>query len=256
MRKIVTIIGLTFFCFLVCAQTLSKKELNYVPKNFEEALIQLDKIWSDSIKSQIKSMTEEKFVLDYFFLTGKNINYWMSNRHVFGLFETASDLKKDLQARGLSQFYTNNTLSSVILRSFYRQLKDKDIQFEQQLKDINQWHINMLDPEWRERQNSVFLYNYMKQLNIGDTLTKNVSYNRNRSGIPKKNTTIKVVVLEKSDKELKVEIVSFGTETNKELIYEETGCSAVGCWMSLNSFQEVLRITLGSSTGGPTVIKP
>jgi hypothetical protein len=211
-------------------QSLTKKEMKYIPKDFAEALVQLDKIIPDSSRARIVTMTEHDFLAQTHFTTGMWIrNYWLYNRYLFGLIVTKSDLRKDLFAKGL---FNNDDMSGVILRSYYRKLNSFDIQLEQQIKDVHQWYVNMNNPVWRAQQDSISWSNLMKNYAIGDTLMNNVYYERNWLGTPRKNTTVIAKVIDKSYKQAKIEIISFGSETKRELIYKGIPCDSTNCWIN------------------------
>ena len=112
MKISILIIGLVI-SFNLFGQNLTKKELRYIPKDFNESLTQLNKVIPDSTKTRIKSMTESDFLTQTHFSTGMWIrNYWLYNRYLFGLIVTKSDLRKDLTTKGL---YSNDDMSGVIL---------------------------------------------------------------------------------------------------------------------------------------------
>lgn len=229
MKHIFIIIGL-IITFNLSGQNLTRKERKYIPKNFNESLIQLDKLIPDSTKNRIKSMTEDDFLTETHLSTGMWIrNYWLYNRHLFGLIVTKSDLRKDLMAKGL---YSNDDMSGVILRSFHRQLNNIDINLDQQIKDIHQWYVNMNNPEWRAKQDSISWTNYMTKFEIGDTLTNHVYYDRNWLGEPRKNVVVIATIIDKSDRQLKINIISFGGETDEKLIYQEIKCESSACWVN------------------------
>jgi len=229
MKNIILIIGL-LISFNLFGQNLTKKELIYIPKDFNESLTQLDKIIPDTTKTRIKSMTESDFLAQTHLSTGMWIrNYWLYNRYLFGLIVTKSELRKDLLTKGL---YNNDDMSEVILRSFHRQLNNIDVNIEQQIKDIQQWYVNMNNLEWRAKQDSISWANYMTKFEIGDTLTNQVYYDRNWLGEPRKNAVILVTIANKSDRQLKINIISFGGETDEKLIYQEIKCESADCWIN------------------------
>ena len=204
--------------FNLFGQSPTKKELKYIPKDFNESLIQLNKIIPDTTKEWIKTMTENDFIAQTHFSTGMWIrNYWLYNRYLFGLIVTKSDLRKDLTTKRL---YSNDDMSGVILRSFYRQLNSIDIDFDQQIKNIHQWYVNMNNPAWRAIQDSISWANYMTKFEIGDTLTKHVYYNRNWLGEPRKNTVILAIITGKSHRQLKINVISFGGKTDEKNRFE------------------------------------
>jgi hypothetical protein len=226
----------TFFIFSIIisinlfSQSTNKQEFKKKPDNLEGSLIQLDKLLPDSSKTKILSMTEKDYISQSHFSTGLWIrNYWLYDRYLFGLIVIKSNLRKELSSKGL---FSNDDMSSVILCSYYRKLKNLEINLDQQIKDIHQWYINMNNPRWREEQDSISWSSYMKQFQIGDTLTDHVYYDRNWLGNPRKNTTVLAKVIDKSDKKLKIEIISFGTETDSSLIYNEIECESNNCWIN------------------------
>ena len=220
------------FSIYLFGQSDSKKDTKYKPKDFNESLIQLDKLLPDSTKGQIKIMTEEEFMCKSHFSTGTWIrNYWLYNRYLFGLIVTQSDLRKDLQSKKL---FNNDDMSSLILRSFYRKLQNKDLQVDQQIKEIHQFYINMNNPEWRKQQDSISWINIMKKYTIGDTLTNHVYYDRNWLGEPKHNTVITAIISDKANRQVKINILSFGKEANKDLILKEIDCVSGDCWVNPN----------------------
>lgn len=118
MKKIITIIILISFSTILVAQQYTKKELKYKPKNLEEAIHQLDIMFSDTTKEQIKLMTEDEFIGKTHFTTGMYIrNYWLYDRYLFSLIVLRSELRDTLTNLGL---FHNDDMSGLILRSFYR----------------------------------------------------------------------------------------------------------------------------------------
>jgi hypothetical protein len=229
MKHSILILGLILSLNLF-GQDLTRKEMKYKPKDFNESLTQLDRIIPDSTKTKIKSMTEDDFIAQTHFSTGMWIrNNWLYDRYLFGLIVTKSDLRKDLTTKGL---YNNDDMSGVILRSLHRQLNNIDINFDQQIKDIHQWHVNMNNPEWRAKQDSISWTNYMTKFEIGDTLKNHVYYDRNWLGEPRKNAVILATIADKSDIQLKINIISFGEETDEKLIYQEIKCESSDCWIN------------------------
>ena len=230
MKHSILILGLLISLNLF-GQSLTRKERKYIPKDFNESLTQLDKVIPDSTKTRIKFMTENDFIAQTHFSTGMWIrNYWFYNRYLFGLIVTQSDLRKDLSAKGLFQ---NDAMSGVILRSYHRKLNGFDINLDQQIKDIHQWYVNMNDPKWRAEQDSIKWAEYMIRFEIGDTLTDHVYYDRNWLGEPRKNAVLLATVIEKSDRQLKIKLISFGDGINdRPLIYEEIKCDSTDCWIN------------------------
>lgn len=234
MKITILILGL-LISFNLLGQNLTKKELRYIPKDFNESLTQLNKVIPDSTKTRIKSMTESDFLAQTHFSTGMWIrNYWLYNRYLFGLIVTKSNLRKDLTTKGL---YSNDDMSGVILRSFHRQLNNVDINIEQQIKEIHQQYKNLNDPQWRAEQDSLYYLNLMKKFNVNDTLYRQLLYDRNWLGEARKSAVISVRVIDKSLNKLKVDVVSFGEEKDKSLIFEQLDCDSSDCWIDPHWWQ-------------------
>jgi hypothetical protein len=234
MKHSILILGLILSLNLF-GQDLARKEMKYKPKDFNESLTQLDRIIPDSTKTKIKSMTENDFIAQTHFSTGMWIrNNWLYDRYLFGLIVTKSDLRKDLTAKGL---FHNDDMSSVILCSFHRQLNNVDINIEQQIKEIHQQYKNLNDPQWRAEQDSLYYLNLMTKFNVNDTLYRQFLYDRNWLGEARKSAIISVRVIDKSLNKLKVDVVSFGEEKDKSLIFEQMDCDSSDCWIDPHWWQ-------------------
>ena len=72
----------------------------------------------------------------------------------------------------------------------------------------------------------------MIKFEIGDTLTNHIYYDRNWLGEPRKNAVILATIIDKSDRQLKINIVSFDNEVDKKMIYKEIGCESNDCWIN------------------------
>jgi hypothetical protein len=132
MNRSLSIIILLLFSISSFGQTYSKRDLKYHPKTFEEALTQLDKMFSDSLKVKIKNMSEDDFAGYTHFGLGMWIrNEWLYDRIFFRLIVTQSPLRKELTAKGLP---CNDDMSDFILTSYYRRLNNKPIDMEGQIK--------------------------------------------------------------------------------------------------------------------------
>ena len=202
----------------------------YHPKSFEESLIHLDKLFDDSEKSAISNTPEEEFITNTHFSIGRWIrNEWLYNRYLFGLIVKKSELKKDLESKGL---FHNDDMSSFILRSYHRHLTKKDLKIQEQLNNIYQFHLNMNDTNYIKEQNKLFWSKIISQFSIGDTLSYHLYYDRNWLGTPRKNTIIKGVVLDKSDNQIKINLFNYGDEQKERLIFEELNCDSSITWIN------------------------
>lgn len=228
MKKFILALSLMLLSIGVFGQQPTKKELKYIPKSFDEALVQLDKILPDSTKTLVMSMTETEFISNSHFGLGMWIrNEWLYKR-LAGFSVGESELRKDLESKGL---FTNDDMSGIILRSYYRKLNNQNIDFEQQVADIHQWYRNVNDPVWRAKQDSIAMVNYRSKYQIGDTLITNLYYKRNVFGMAKRNTTVMVRITTVPDDMLQVgvEVIDFGDETDKNLIYKELNGDSTNC---------------------------
>ncbi|MEZ4687504.1 MAG: DUF6794 domain-containing protein [Bacteroidia bacterium] len=94
------------------------------PHNLEQCFAQLDEMLADSTKDKIMAGSEDDFVVNSHFGLGR----WMRNN--WGLWGN-SKLRKFFKKMGL---FHPDDMSSIILRSYYRYLKDEEIRLEEQVK--------------------------------------------------------------------------------------------------------------------------
>jgi hypothetical protein len=103
----------------------SKYGDDYVPKNLDDALTFLNCKWSSDEKENFKSKDERDAVSELHFGTGLSI------RNSWELWEGKNSLTKYFNSIGI---FHPDDISSIILTSFHRQLNNKDIELEKQLK--------------------------------------------------------------------------------------------------------------------------
>ncbi len=121
-------------------QDFSVPDIDYQPKNLDEAIAQLDVIYPDSIKAQITEMDENEFLKNTHFTTGRFIrNEWLYDRFL-GFNIGDSDLKEQLIEMGIP---TNDDMSGLILRTYYRHLTKQELKVEQQIIEIQNYYINL-----------------------------------------------------------------------------------------------------------------
>ncbi len=100
----------------------------YIPKDLEDAIKQLNISFSDSLKNNIKNLTETQFTAEYHFETGlairNNWNLWQGSR-----------LSHYFHRKGIKQ---PDDMSGIILTSFHRQLTGKDLDLDGQIKNYKQ----------------------------------------------------------------------------------------------------------------------
>ena len=96
----------------------------HIPSTLNEALIELESQLSDEEKEQIRNLGEDEFVtLSHMIMGQKLRNLW--------LYPQESPLRKFFKDEGL---FSEDDMSDIVLRSFYRYLKGKDVKYEEQLE--------------------------------------------------------------------------------------------------------------------------
>jgi len=119
-------------------QEIEEKDIDYYPNNLQEAISQLDIIFSDSTKRQIISMSENDFLMNTHFRTGLWIrNEWLYDRFL-GFNIGDSELREELLEMGVP---SNDDMSGLILRSYYRHLTNQEINVETQIKEIQNYYF-------------------------------------------------------------------------------------------------------------------
>lgn len=98
----------------------------YIPKDLGDCIAQLDSFWSDSIKNEIKQMSEGYFLANSHF----GIGLWIRNN--WGLWGKGSRLSAFFHKNGV---YHPDDISAMILISYYRYISNKDIDFDGQLEE-------------------------------------------------------------------------------------------------------------------------
>ena len=96
---------------------------NYVPKNLEEALTQIDLNLSDSLKLEIKKKSENDFTSESHFGLG------IGMRNNWRLWK-GSDLSKYFNSIGI---FHPDDMSGIILTSYYRKLTGLEIKLDEQI---------------------------------------------------------------------------------------------------------------------------
>jgi len=96
----------------------------YIPKDLNDCFTQIDGFWNDSIKTQIRSWTEDEFCANAHFGFGM----WMRNN--WGLWG-GSRLQAYFNDKGI---YHPDDMSGIILTSYYRYLTADKIELKKQIK--------------------------------------------------------------------------------------------------------------------------
>jgi len=97
-----------------------------IPLNLTEALDELNSQLDDEEKEKIQNLGEDEFViLSHMYMGQKLRNLW--------LYPEGSPLRKFFKDEGL---FSEDDMSDIILRSFYRYLKGEEIGYEEQLETM------------------------------------------------------------------------------------------------------------------------
>jgi hypothetical protein len=96
----------------------------YIPIDLNDCFKQLDEFWTDSIKTQLRNMTEDEFTANAHF----GIGLWMRNN--WGLWG-GSRLSKYLNDLGI---FHPDDMSDLILTSYHRYLLGQDLKLEEQIE--------------------------------------------------------------------------------------------------------------------------
>jgi hypothetical protein len=127
MRKTSILIILSSLVLTSCSIFFDsyKSEIDgvYIPKNIEDAISQFDEFYSDSLKTEVKKLSEDDFVGQYHMGTGLYI------RNNWGLW-SGSRLSRYFNRKGIKH---PDDMSGIILTSFHRQLNGKNIDFKGQI---------------------------------------------------------------------------------------------------------------------------
>ena len=117
-------------CSLLFKSYKSHIDEVYIPKDLEDAIEQLNISFPDSLKNNIKTLTENQFTAEYHFSTGlairNNWNLWQGSR-----------LSHYFNRKGIKH---PDDMSGIILTSFHRQLVGKDIDLNGQIKNYKQYY--------------------------------------------------------------------------------------------------------------------
>lgn len=174
----------------------------YIPKDLDDAINSLNKIYSDSVKLKIIGLREKDYVSgNYRFGTG----LWMRNNW------------KLWSGSRLSKFFEDNrinhpeSMSVVILESYYRYLKNEDIRFEEQIKEYVEWEekiktdkLELEKTEFKEKKET------FAELKIGDVLEFNYKYGFSSQSQEDKwmddICLVKGVLIEKNEQNLEIKV--------------------------------------------------
>lgn len=146
------------------AQSTDKKEFKYRPKNLEEAITQLDRVFHDSIKSRIYDMDEDEFLSNSHMSTGM----WIRNN--WGLWK-GKELAKYFNKLGI---YHPDDMSSIILRCYHRHLHHKSYDMNIQIAFYQDYWKKMEEHQHKMQTDTA----YVKQKRIDDEKARVEYYNK------------------------------------------------------------------------------
>lgn len=108
----------------------------YIPKDLADAIAQIDKMWDDSTKQEIRQMTENEFAGR----THRGFGMWIRNN--WGLWK-GSRLSRYFNDMGI---FHPDDISGIILTCYYRHLKDEDFKVDELVKHYQDY--------WKQQQKS------------------------------------------------------------------------------------------------------
>jgi len=108
----------------------------YIPKDLDDCIARIDRLLSKSAKKEIREETEEDFIVSAHFGFGR----WMRNHWQLW---SGSRLTRYFNGKGI---YQAESISGIILTSYYRHFTGKAIDFDAQVKlDQDYWKV-VTDP--------------------------------------------------------------------------------------------------------------
>ena len=134
----------------------------YIPKDMDDCFKQIDKLWKDSTKNQVKKWTEDEFVGKTYRL---GLGLWMRNNwQLWG----GSRLSKYFNQMGL---YNAESISGIILFSYHRHLLGQNTQLAVQVNS------DQKNRDETKQKDSIAKAEEFNKYKVGDTL--NFNYNMN-----------------------------------------------------------------------------
>jgi len=129
---------LTFCLLITCSHLFAKPvaaantnvptDTVYIPVDINDCLVQLDKVLSDSSKTNIAAMTEDQFIKQAY----RSLGMWIRNH--WGLWQ-GSHLAHYFRAKGVKD---PEGISVIILRCYHSHILKQDIRFEERIKEAHE----------------------------------------------------------------------------------------------------------------------
>lgn len=183
----------------------------YIPKDIDDAIIQLDYMISDSAKARYKGYNENEFIGMSLLSLGRYIrNDWQ--------LWNGSRLTKYFNGLGI---YNAEDMSGIIIKSYLRHLQMKEINLHQQIQECKNYKREALIKE--NELNKICFEKYL----LGDTveLITTRSLNRNKaSHVNNNNCHPKGIVLSKNQEGFIIKVKLIETcETSRVAYYIHPG---------------------------------
>jgi len=147
-----------------CSQTdCGKYSDNYIPKDLNDALKYLTCTWTDKDKKDFKSKDEKLAVSELHMGTGQGI------RNGWELWQHKNSLYHYFESKGI---FHPDDISSIILTSFHRQLNNREIDLDGQVKRyLDYWNKAKEDEDkWKEGNRKKY-----DAFKVGDSVKMNFS---------------------------------------------------------------------------------
>lgn len=144
-RLTVILIGLIIVTGLVA----HKQNKRYRPKNLDEAITQLDVVYTNKYKKEIFDMSESEYTTKSHYSTGLWIRY---NWRLW-------------QSKGLSKYFNDlgiyhpNDMTDIILRCYYRHLHHQAYELNKQIKHYQDRRKKFQKPGEKTKTDSMLLKN-------------------------------------------------------------------------------------------------
>lgn len=179
----------------------------YIPKDLEECFVQINSFWNDSTKIQVKNWEEKEFA-------GKvhlGFGMWMRNNwRLWG----GSRLSKYFNDLGI---YHPDDMSGIILDSYHRNLNNKEIKLDEQIKYYQDYWENSKKEEVKRKQEEFSEYK------LRDT----IEFNYNKGYVSKEQEDkydydiciAKGIVTERNEKDFLIKVKIIETCDKKGIIY-------------------------------------
>lgn len=101
----------------------------YIPSDLKDCFNQIDKLWSDSLKTVAKKWSEKEFIVK----THMGFGLWMRNNwQLWG----GSRLSKYFNNLGI---FHPDAISGVILTSYHRYLNGENLRLQEQIENLKIW---------------------------------------------------------------------------------------------------------------------